>query len=85
MIVLWPDIDAVGRHSFSYWAVAILFGWSFLFLCATMMELVIARFFKLCAAECHLSCNGKCFNGEKYFQAQSFINLAFSLTPLMAY
>ena len=52
------------------------------------MELVIARFFQALGAAAggviSRAMVRDVFNGEKVAQAQSFINLAFSLTPLMA-
>ena len=69
---------------FSFCCLGILF----CFFAGTMRELVAARFFQALGAAAGgviaRAMVRDVFNGKKAAQAQSFINLAFSFTPLMA-
>ena len=84
-----PISDALGRRKVLVVGLLLYcLGSLFCFFAGTMMELVIARFFQALGAAAggviSRAMVRDVFNGEKAAQAQSFINLAFSLTPLMA-
>ena len=84
-----PISDSLGRRKVLVVGLLIYcLGSLFCFFAGTMMELVAARFFQALGAAAGgviaRAMVRDVFTGKKAAQAQSFINLAFSFTPLMA-
>ena len=84
-----PISDSLGRRKVLVVGLLIYcLGSLFCFFAGTMMELIAARFFQALGAAAGgviaRAMVRDVFSGKKAAQAQSFINLAFSFTPLMA-